>query len=234
MRHLQHSQLQAIEQMINELATAASTLTRVVIVDDSNLVRFSLNRLVSSFNNFKVDYEAGNGKELIDYLQTAPRLPEIIILDIGMPVMNGYETINAIKRSWPRVKVLVLSMYCQEYSINYMISKGANGFLPKDGAMALMEPALTAISNIGFYYSSVAPKELFEKVRSAPARLFDISEKQREVLTYIHLGYSNREIAEKMKIAKSTVDEYRNVLCTRLNLRNRSELVTFAIKNELV
>ena len=211
-----------------------SSINRVAIADDSALVRFSLNRLISSFDNFKVDFEASNGKELIDYLHSTVRLPDLIVLDIGMPVMNGYDTINAIKKEWPRIKVLVLSLYSQEYSVNYMVSKGVNGFLSKDGAMSVMGKALNAIITDEYYYSDVAPKELFEKVKSNNSRSFDISGKQKEVLNYIYLGLSNKEIAEKMGIAKSTVEDYRNALCNKLNIKNRSELVSFAIKNELV
>ena len=211
-----------------------SSINRVAIADDSALVRFSLIRLISSFDNFKVDFEASNGKELIDYLYNTLRRPELIVLDIGMPIMNGYETINIIKKEWPRIKVLVLSLYSQEYSVNYMVSKGVNGFLSKDGAMSLMGKALNAIITDEYYYSDVAPKELFEKVKANSARSYDISGKQKEVLHYIYLGLSNKEIAEKMGIAKSTVEDYRNTLCNKLNIKNRSELVSFAIKNELV
>ncbi len=220
--------------MDNSFITSTPRIVRVAIADDSGLVRFSLNRLISSFENFKVDYEASNGKELVDYLKEASRKPEIVILDIGMPVMNGYETLASIRKDWPHIKILVLSLYSQEYSVNFMISKGANCFLAKDGAMAVMEEALKSVITKGYYYSDVAPKELFEKIKTSPSRLFDISGKQREVLTYIHLGYSSKEIAEKMGIAKSTVEDYRNVLCAKLNLKSRSELITFAIKNELV
>lgn len=211
-----------------------SSIYKVAIADDSGLVRFSLNRLISSFENYKVDFEASNGKELVDYLRTASRLPDLIVLDIGMPIMNGYEAIAIIKKEYPRIKVLVLSLYSQEYSVNYMLSKGVNGYLSKDGAMSLMGKALHAIATDGYYYSDVAPKEMFDKVRANAARSYDISGKQKEVLHYIYKGLSNKEIAEQMGIAKSTVEDYRNALCNKLNIKNRSELVSFAIKNELV
>jgi DNA-binding NarL/FixJ family response regulator len=211
-----------------------TSINRVAIADDSALVRFSLNRLISSLENFKVDFEASNGKELIDHLRYTSRLPDLIVLDIGMPVMNGYEVVSAIKKEWPNIKILILSLYSQEYSVNYMVSKGVNGFLSKDGAMSLMGKALNAISTDGYYYSDVAPIELFEKIKGNSSRSFDLSAKQKEVLNYIYHGLSNKEIAEKMGIAKSTVEDYRNALCNKLNIKNRSELVSFAIKNELV
>jgi DNA-binding NarL/FixJ family response regulator len=206
----------------------------VVIADDCSLIRFSLSKLLGSYGGYQVDFEAENGKQLINYIKSAAIMPDICILDIGMPEMNGYDTINILKRNWPSIKVLVLSVFCQDYSIRYMLRKGANGFLSKTGAMSVIHDALFSIITKDYYYSDIATKEMFEEAAGISSRVYELSEKQKEVLSFIHLGLSNKDIADKMGIAKSTVEDYRNILCNKLNLKSRSELIHFAIKNELV
>lgn len=206
----------------------------IAIVDDCSLTRFSLRTLISLTPSYTVMVEASNGEELIKYLEKAFTLPDICLLDIGMPIMNGYETLPLLKKRWPSIKVLVVSQFCREYSINYMILKGCNGIVSKDGVTSKLSEAINAIMQNGYYYSDIAPKELYDKIRNHNIKVHQIAAQEKKVLTFICKGLTNKEMAEKIGIEKRTVDAYRDNICLKLNAKTRSALSEIAITNELI
>ena len=209
-------------------------LVRIAIADDSSLTRYSLSKLLTLSGGFSVVVEASNGQELIDKIEANIPLPDICILDIGMPIMDGYKTLAEFKKRWPLLKTLMLSVHCAEYSIINTISLGARGFLSKDGAMSRLHEALLAIYYDGYYYSEIAPKELYDEYTLGRSRQSTITEREKEILEFIVLGYTNKEIAETIGLAKRTIESYRDILCAKLKVNTKAELIMVALKNELV
>ncbi len=208
-------------------------LIQIAIVDDCSLIRFSLRTLISYLPGMKVQFEASNGKELFDKLQTIAQIPDVIILDIGMPMVNGYEAIDEIKKKWSDVKVIILSQYCGEYSVKLMLQKGANAFLSKNGAFHRIKDAIYAVVEHEYYYSEIAPKKLFDTCKKFNNKIHELSPKQKEVLHLIFEGNSNKEIAEKLDISFATVESYRKEICKKLEINKRTELVHFVMQNEI-
>src|SRR5579871_1115264 len=118
----------------------------IAIAEDYALTRFSLRAIITSIPGYKICIEARNGKELIDHVSGSTYLPDILLLDICMPVLNGYDTIKILKKKWPQIKIIVLSQNCGQYSVRYMLQNGAKAFLPKENFNHHIERALTGIS----------------------------------------------------------------------------------------
>ena len=118
---------------------------KIAIADDHGLFRKGLSEIVAGFDNMSIVFEAGNGSELLEQLKKTAQPPDICILDINMPVMNGYETAAALKKEWPKIKVLALSMYDTEFNIIKMLKAGARGYVLKDAEPKELQKALNTI-----------------------------------------------------------------------------------------
>src|SRR6185312_7485835 len=178
-------------------------IIQIAIAEDMAIVREGLRRIINSYENFKVTIEAGDGKELLDKLFVAEQLPDLCLLDIGMPVLNGYETIEAIKKIWPSMKVLILTVFIENYVIQSMIKKDANAFLSKNCTHEELYEALLTVYTEGYYYSNltkayISPKNTQEIKLSERNRLF-LSLCCNTELTY-------KEMADVMCISKRSVE----------------------------
>jgi len=207
----------------------------VVVVDDHSLFARSLEKLINSFSNFKVLFYAKNGVELQGLINKGEKLPDIILLDINMPVMNGFETAEWIKKNYPKIKILALSMDDDEQTILKMMRQGAKGYLLKDINPEMLNNALKELVEKGFYHS--------EKVSETLLHSFELDEEgiimnfKENELIFIKLACSEmtyREIAEVMNLSPKTIDGYRQDLFKRLKIKNRVGLVIFALKKNLI
>ena len=211
----------------------------VVLVDDHVLLRNGLANLIKSFGDYTVLFEATNGKIFIDKLN-ANLLPDIVLLDINMPEMDGYETCLWLKRNYPKIKVLALSMYDNENAIIRMFKAGAKGYILKDCEPAELRLALDALVTKGFYYSEMVTGQLIRTIS-------DINELDNHVksiiklndreITFLKLACTEltyKEIADKMFVSPRTVDGYRDDLFEKLNAKTRVGLVMYAIKNGII
>lgn len=207
----------------------ANSLIKIAIAEDQNIVRRGFCELINSFEKFEIVAEAGNGKELIDRLKALKELPEIVVLDVSMPEMNGYDTLVAIKKLWPDMKVLILTMFNNEYTIIRMIRNKANGYLLKNSDPEELEKALLSISKSNFYHSELVSSHFFH-IMHGTAILPDISEKEKQFLTYIHTDLTYKEIAKKMNATERSVIGYKDSLLEKLNVNSRPALVFWAIK----
>ncbi|REC57140.1 DNA-binding response regulator [Chryseobacterium piscium] len=205
----------------------------IVIVDDHLLIAKALEGIIGNFDDFKVIDVAENGKDMIDKFESGQTIPDIILLDISMPVMNGFETASWLKENHPNIKVMALSMQGDDNSVIKMIRNGAKGYLLKNTHPKDLEIALAKLSNDGFFYPDWASKIIFSNMSDEKnnEKKKKISEREKEFLTYTVTELSYKEIAEKMCCSPRTVESYRDQLCEKFDLKTRVGLAVFAIKN---
>ncbi len=203
----------------------------LVIVDDHVLIAKALEGIINNFKDFEVIYECENGQDLIEKLSTK-KIPDIILLDISMPIMDGFETVLWLKENHPDVKVMALSMQGDDKSVIKMIKNGAKGYLLKNTHPQELENALLKLSNDGFFYPDWASKIIFSTMNGkGNEKGVRISDREKEFLTYTATELSYKEIAEKMCCSPRTVESYRDQLCEKLDLKTRVGLAVFALKN---
>ncbi len=207
----------------------------VVVVDDHSLFARSLEKLINSFSNFNVLFYAKNGLELQNRIKNGQILPDIILLDINMPVMNGFETAEWIIENYPNIKILALSMDDDEQTILKMLRQGAKGYLLKDINPEVLNTALKELMEKGFYHSDKVSATLLHSLNSDEEGII-MNFKENE-MTFIQLACSEmtyKEIADVMGLSPKTIDGYRQDLFKRLNIKNRVGLVIFALKKNLI
>ena len=211
---------------------------KAVLVDDHALLRNGLAGLVRELG-YDVLFEADNGKEFIEKLKK-DNLPDIVLLDINMPQMDGYDTAAWIKRNHPDIRILALSMYDDENAIIRMLKNGAGGYILKDTEPAELKKAMDAVCNKGFYYAEMVTGRLIHTIHSmqeenSPAKAVSgLNERELEFLKLAATELTYKEIAEQMHLSPRTIDGYRDDLFEKLNIRSRVGLVLFAIKNGIV
>lgn len=213
-------------------------MATIVLVDDHVLLRNGLAELVKSLGH-TVLFEAGNGKDFISKLD-AKQLPEIVLLDINMPEMDGYETAQWIKTNHHDIKVLALSMYDNETSIIRMLKCGAKGYILKDAEPAELRAAIEAVMSKGFYYSDLVSGKLMHAINKMEddggdlKSLVPLNDRETDFLKYSCTELTYKEIADKMFVSPRTIDGYRDALFEKLHVKTRVGLVMYAIRNGIV
>lgn len=207
-----------------------NTTVHIAYADDHKVVRKGLVFFLNSMWGIQVDIEADNGKDLITQLQNAGRLPDICLLDINMPEMNGFETIIKIKENWPQMKVLVLTVFDNEAYIIRMISYGANGYLLKSCDPEEIKAAILSIHNDGMYYSGNFTRQFVGDIKSKKVKPPKFTEGEALVLKYSCTDLSYSEIAGKLGTTTRSVEGYRDSLFKKLNVHNRVGLAMFAVQ----
>jgi two-component system invasion response regulator UvrY len=217
----------------------ADITSSIVLVDDHILLRKGLCELIRGFDRYDVLFEADNGKDFIKKLSPS-LLPAVVIMDISMPEMDGYETTLWLKNNHPEVKVLALSMYDNETSIIRMFKAGAKGYILKDTDPFELKEALNAVITKGFYYSEMVTGSLIHSINNLDEKDNHVKEvvnlNEREV-TFLKLccsEFTYKEIADQMYLSPRTIDGYRDTLFQKLNIKTRVGLVIYAIKNGIV
>ena len=209
---------------------------QVAIADDHSLLRSALARLINTFEGYTVSMEADNGKDLCEKI-VKNVLPDIVLLDINMPEMDGFETTQWLHKKYPHVKVLTLSMLSDERSIIKIFRLGAKGYLLKNADPEELKEALDAIMNKNVYLSEYVSGKLVSGLHNdadVDTKEAVLNEKEREFLRWTCSELSYKDIAEKMFISPRTVDDYRQSLFYKLKVHSRVGLVMYAIKNKIV
>ncbi|MBL7731416.1 MAG: response regulator transcription factor [Chitinophagaceae bacterium] len=210
--------------------------TTVAIADDHGLLRTALARLVNSFEDYTVIIEASNGKELKAKLQESI-IPDIAMLDVNMPEMDGFATAQWLNKNFPQVKILGLSMLSDEKTIIKMFRLGAKGYLLKNTSPEELQLALTALINKNFYLSDYVSEKLVSGLSvdiDKEEKAVTINEREREFLRLTCSELSYKDIAAQMFLSTRTVDDYRASLFAKLKVHSRVGLVMYAIKNGIV
>ncbi|MFN8288945.1 MAG: response regulator transcription factor [Chitinophagaceae bacterium] len=212
------------------------------IVDDHNLFRKGLIKLIhlgDKESRYKIIFEAANGTDLKEKLDKR-QLPDIILMDIDMPETDGYEAVEWLKKNYPEINVLVISMFETEQSIIKMLRYGVKGYLSKDIEVEDIHMALEAIINKGFYYSdtvtgamahSIQINDTDSKTKMRSAN--DLSDHEKDFIKFSCSDMTYQEIAEKMHLSPKTIDGYRDALFKRFNVKSRVGLAMYAVKNGL-
>ena len=211
---------------------------RLLLVDDHEIVRAGLRMLFLAEPDMTIVGEAGSGQEALRLVRELK--PDVVLMDVAMPGMNGIEATRQIKEASPETAVLALTMYEDEQYFFEMIHAGAAGYIPKRAAPDDLVSAIRVVSqgNV-FLYASLA-RYLVNEVLNQPeagkssSAADALTAREREVLVYIAEGDTNREIAEKLVISPKTVDRHRENIMRKLNLHNRVELVKYAIEKGLI
>ncbi len=204
----------------------------VAIVDDHILIANAIAGIVNGFAKYEVLYEAEHGKALVEKFKQAKNIPDIVLLDIAMPVMDGIETAKWIKENHPDVLILTLSMQDDEQSLIKMIKAGAKGYLLKNVHPAELEKALDTLVTKGFYYPDWATNKIFLSIADEQTHPQNVAltDREKEFLTHCCSELTYKEIGEKMFCSNRTVEGYRDSLFEKLGLKTRSGLVMYAIK----
>ena len=208
---------------------------QVAIVDDHTLLRKALGKLISTFENYTVLFEAGNGREIKEKI-TQHVIPDIILLDVNMPEMDGYETVSWLYKNYPQVKVLALSMFSDEFTIIKMLKSGAKGYILKSTDPDELKIALDSVMQKNFYLSELISGKVISGLHKDLDRELEpavLSEKEKEFLRLICSDTTYKDIAAKMFVSPRTVDEYRNNLFEKLKVKSRVGLVMYAIRHGL-
>ena len=204
----------------------------IAIVDDHILIAQAIKGIIANFEDFETICECENGQELIDKINTYNVLPDIVLLDISMPVMDGFQTADWLQKNHPEILVMVLSMQNDEQSVIKMVKNGAKSYLLKNSHPRELESALLKLVENGFYYPEWASKIIFSSInKTSNEALSKLTDREKEFLKYTITEKSYKEIAELMFCSPRTVESYRDNLFEKLNLKTRVGLAVYAIKN---
>jgi two-component system response regulator DegU len=197
----------------------------ILLVEDHNLVRNALARLISIFKFSSVIHHAANGQEAIDFLIT--NHADLVLLDIQMPVLGGIEVLKRIRELDLSSRVIILTQFDEPSLILYLLECGANGFLQKDCQAGELENAIINVMIEGHYYSDLVPKVLKDGVskKNDMANL-DISPREFQVMALLKDGKSNKEISSRLGLTLRTIESYRKALMKKMNCQNTAELIS--------
>ncbi|MBL6444706.1 response regulator transcription factor [Fulvivirga sp. 29W222] len=206
------------------------------LVDDHKLFRGGLRSLIESISDiYVVVFEADNGLDLQQKLNTQ-NPPDIILMDVNMPEMNGFETVEWLSRHFPGIRILVLSMIEKEETVVKMLKLGVKGYLCKDAEPSEFKEALASIYAKGYYYTDFVTGKLIHSLKNegTQSNFCDINDREREFLKLACSEMTYNQIADQMCLSPKTVDGYRMSLFEKFNIKSRVGLVMWAIKNGLI
>jgi DNA-binding NarL/FixJ family response regulator len=210
---------------------------KIVIVDDHVLIAKALSGIIANFELFEVLYECENGEDLQKKIISSNDIPDIVLLDISMPVMDGFQTALWLKENYPQVLVMALSMQDDDQSLIKMIKNGAKGYMLKNAHPLELEKSLVSMIKNGYFYPEWAASKVFASISNTPNssdKELMISDRERELLKYSVTEMTYKEISEKMFCSPRTVEGYRDSLFEKLELKTRVGLAVYALKNNLV
>jgi DNA-binding NarL/FixJ family response regulator len=208
----------------------------IALVDDHALFREGLRYIIEHEGYYTILFEASNGKDLLEKLQETQ--PDIVLMDIEMPQMNGIEATKQALEKFPNLRILILSMFSDQQYYHAMIEAGAHGFILKDSGKNELERAIDDVASGESYFSQKLLRNIIAHVpekNSSKLKLIDpISNRELDVLKLVCEGLSNNEISEKLHISPKTVEGHKAKLMSKTNTRNTVSLVMFTIKNKLI
>ena len=213
-------------------------IIKVAIADDHKIFRKGVIHSLKPYHNIKFVLEAENGEELIQGVENAK--PDIILMDLKMPVKDGIETTKYLNKHYPAIRILILTMYEDERFVGHLMDSGANGYLLKSTDPEEIKQGITDVMRTGFYLTNfvnrVLIKKNYAKQKFNPNLNSEVmvSEREKEVLSLVCMEYTAQEIAQKMEISSRTVEAIKDRLMERFGVKNSVGLVFFAMKNSLI
>lgn len=212
---------------------------KVAIVDDHILMVDAIASMISQNNNFKISFKAKNGREIQIKLAASEEKPDLILMDINMPIFNGIECTEWLSKYHKEIKVLALTMNDDELSIIRMFRAGAKGYLLKDVSSEELFFAMESVLTKGFYYSDfIAPimmSTILQKdLEHDTQNVFELKDKEIEFLQFVCTEMTYKQIADKMNLSPKTIDGYRDNLFHKLDVKSRVGLVLYAVKKNII
>jgi len=221
-----------------ETLPASSEKIRVLLADDHTILRAGLRIMLNAQVDISVVGEASDGRQAIS--ETARLSPDVVIMDITMPDLNGIEATKQIKKAMPEVKVLMLTMHENDGYLFQSLRAGASGYMMKESADTELIQAIRAVQGGRFYLSPAAQSmmvgDYLQRVKAGEEKdsYNDLTEREREILKLVAEGLTNNQIAERLVISPKTVDTHRTHVMDKLNLHSRAELVKYAMRRGLL
>ncbi len=215
------------------------TSINIVVCDDHKLFRKGMSALLSDFENIVEINEAGNGVELLKLLDELETQPDIVLLDINMPEMDGIEATKHLKVQYPQIRIIVLSMEDDTQMVSFLVNEGINGYLLKNADPDELEHAIKMVMKNDFYFSSSLSGAVLNALRARDNTTqtieeFEFSEREIDILKLICNELTAAEIAAELSLSARTIEGYKRKLLEKTNTKNMAGLVIFAIKNSLV
>lgn len=210
-----------------------SSINNIAIVDDHNFVRSAMINHIHANTNLKVIIDACNGREFINKIVINETKPMICLIDISMPVLNGYNTICELRKLYPEMKFLVLTAIEHEFSIIKMIRNGAHGYLLKSCSIKEIENAVHDILEKGYYFSELVTEKLMMRATKAKSSEF-LTNREIQFLSLCCSDLTYNLIAQEMHVSVRTLQDYQEVLKKKLNISTRLGLALFAVATGIV
>ncbi|WP_445715474.1 response regulator [Flavobacterium sp.] len=212
---------------------------KIILADDEELFRKGIYFLLQREPNFEIIFEASNGEELIHHLQNTSQLPDIIMMDLKMPLLNGVEATKLIHKDFPAIRIIALTSYNTKSFIANMIKVGAASYLVKNASPVDMVKTVNEVAQKGFYYNEAIMEVVHQNMiaNNSSKTILDedfLTEREKEVLELICKQYSSAEIGEMLSLSTRTVDGHRNNLLIKTESKNVAGLVIFAIQNKII
>jgi len=204
---------------------------KIILVDDHKLVQDGLFAILKDNPRYEIIATAENGDKLLSIISSLHSLPDLVIMDINMPVLNGIDTTKVLKEKYPEIKVLILTMHDGTIYYNKVVAAKADGFVPKNTDKDTLLKAIEAIFLGGEYFYNVQKPGLAERAVEESDGQIELSNREIEVLKLIAEGFSNKEIAGKLGISHRTVDTHRTNLKNKLNVHSIAGLIRYAFKH---
>ena len=217
-----------------------SSKINIVLADDEVLFRKGMSFLLQREPNFNIVFEANDGQELVNYLKSAKTLPDIVITDLKMPILNGVETTKILHSDFPKLKVIGLTSYNTPTFISNMIQVGAVSYIVKNASPEDVVLTINEVANKGFYYNEEVMKVVYKDIISGKHPLksdldsMQLTTREIEILKLICKQYNAIEIAEVLNISPRTVEGHRNNLLLKTQTKNIAGLVIYAFQNNII
>jgi DNA-binding NarL/FixJ family response regulator len=211
---------------------------KILLADDHTLVRQGIRKILEEQPDWQVIDEAHDGREAVE--KAATHEPDVVLIDIRMPMLNGIEATRQITRRVPKARVLVLSMHADEAYVVQAVEAGARGYLLKDSADVELMRAVTAVASGKSFFSPAVASVMLDDYRrhlaskGATDRYESLTEREREIFQLVAEGRSNKEVADLLFLSPATVETHRARILKKLEVRNTAELVLFAVRRGVI
>lgn len=217
-----------------------NTKIKIILADDELLFRKGISFLLQREENIEIIFEVSNGSELLSFLKESTIHPDIIMMDLKMPLLNGVEATKMINSDFPKIKIIALTSYDSKFFIANMINIGAASYLIKNSTPTEMIETINEVSEKGFHYNDNVLQVIHDGILASNTKTkstFDedyLTNREKEVLQLICMQLSTNDIAEKLFISNRTVDGHRNNLLLKTESKNVAGLVVYAIQNKII
>jgi len=211
----------------------------ILLVDDHTLIREGLKLILKKNKHFKIIGEASNGVEAIRYIDKNAEKIHVVMLDITMPELDGFEVAKIVRQNHPEIKILALTMHSEESYITKMIDVGVHGYVLKDSNLEDLSSAIKTILEGKPYYSSDVSAIMINSLMNKDKKknnseLDNLTDREVQIINLITEGLKSSEIADQLKLSTRTIEVHRRNLMKKLDVKNTAELVSFVLKSKLI